>query len=63
MEDIARIEPILALGDDDGFLELGGHVQLLSQPPRTHLKISSENLKRSALEARAQLLRLALPAL
>lgn len=51
--------PILAIGDGDGFLELGGHVRFVPQPPRIGLRISVENLKASGLEARAQLLRLA----
>jgi hypothetical protein len=52
-------KPILTIGDGDGFLELGGHVRFVPQPPRIGLRISVENLKASHLEARAQLLRLA----
>lgn len=52
-------KPILTIGDADGFLELGGHVRFVSQPPHIRLSISPPNLKRSALEARAQLLRIA----
>ena len=52
-------KPILMIGDGAGFLELGGHVRFVPQPPRIALKISAENLKASGLEARAQLLRLA----
>ena len=55
----AAHKPILLIGDGDGFLELGGHVRFVPQPPRIGLRISSENLKASGLEARAQLLRLA----
>lgn len=51
--------PILTISDANGFLELGGHVQFLPQPPRTKLQISAANLRASGLEARAQLLRLA----
>lgn len=55
----AARKPILLIGDGDGFLELGGHVRFVPQPPRIGLRISPENLKASGLEARAQLLRLA----
>lgn len=55
----AAHKPILLIGDGEGFLELGGHVRFVPQPPRIALRISVENLKASGLEARAQLLRLA----
>lgn len=52
-------KPILTIGDADGFLELGGHVRFVPQPPHTRLKISVNNLKASGLTGRSQLLRLA----
>lgn len=55
----AARKPILLIGDGEGFLELGGHVRFVPQPPRIGLRISVDNLKASGLEARAQLLRLA----
>jgi hypothetical protein len=58
LQQVAR-KPILTIGDGDGFLELGGHVRFVPQPPRIGLRISVENLRASRLEARAQLLRLA----
>ena len=51
--------PVLTISDAEGFLELGGHVRFVPQPPHTRLRISPENLKSSHLESRAQLLRLA----
>lgn len=51
--------PILTIGDADGFLELGGHVRFVSQPPHTRLRISVANLKACGLMGRAQLLRFA----
>jgi hypothetical protein len=54
-----RGQPILTIGDADGFLELGGHVRFVPQPPHIRLSISAVNLRESGLEARAQLLRLA----
>lgn len=58
---LARVarKPILTVSDADGFLELGGHVRFVAQPPSTRLQISPDNLKASGLESRAQLLRLA----
>lgn len=55
---VAR-RPVLTISDADGFLELGGHVRLVEEPPRLSLRISADNLKASGLEGRAQLLRLA----
>ena len=55
---VAR-RPVLTISDADGFLELGGHVRLVEEPPRLSLRISVDNLKSSGLEGRAQLLRLA----
>lgn len=55
---VAR-RPVLTISDADGFLELGGHVRLVEEPPRLSLRISVANLKSSGLEGRAQLLRLA----
>lgn len=52
-------KPILTISDSDRFLERGGHVRFVPQPPRTALRISVENLKGSHLECRAQLLRIA----
>lgn len=52
-------KPILTISDAEGFLELGGHVRLVPQPPNVRLSISIANLKQSRLEARAQLLRIA----
>lgn len=52
-------KPILTIGDAEGFLELGGHVRFVPQPPHTRLKISVDNLKASGLAGRSQLLRLA----
>src|SRR4051812_25930994 len=52
-------KPILTISDAEGFLELGGHVRFVSQPPHTKLRVSVENLKASGLESRSQLLRLA----
>lgn len=52
-------KPILTIGDADGFLELGGHVRFVPQPPHTKLRISVENLKASGLTGRSQLLRIA----
>lgn len=52
-------KPILTISDAEGFLELGGHVRFVAQPPNIKLSISAINLKRSLLEARAQLLRVA----
>jgi hypothetical protein len=60
LQHVAR-KPILTIGDGEGFLELGGHVRFVPQPPRIALRISVDNLKASRLEARAQLLRLAAP--
>lgn len=51
-------KPILSISDGDGFLELGGHVRFVPRPPRTQLRIGVPNLRRSGLQARAQLLRL-----
>jgi len=51
--------PILVIGDADNFLELGGHVRYVVEPPHTRLRISVDNLRASGLECRAQLLRLA----
>lgn len=58
---LARLahKPILSVSDADGFLDLGGHVRFVSQPPHTKLQVSPENLKASGLESRSQLLRLA----
>jgi hypothetical protein len=58
---LARLarKPILTVSDADGFLELGGHVRFVSRPPHTVLRVSPENLKASGLDARSQLLRLA----
>lgn len=52
-------KPILTISDADGFLERGGHVLFTSQPPRTKLRVSVDNLKTSGLTSRSQLLRLA----
>lgn len=57
--DRCRGKPILTIGDADGFIELGGHVRFVSQPPHIRLSISAAHLKASSLEARAQLLRIA----
>ena len=58
---LARIanRPILTISDSDAFLMRGGHVRFVPEPPHTKLRISVENLKRSGLECRAQLLRIA----
>lgn len=58
LERCAR-RPILTISDAEGFLELGGHVRFVPQPPRTRLRISVGNLKSSGLQARPQLIRLA----
>jgi hypothetical protein len=58
LQQVAR-KPILAIGEGDDFLGLGGHVRFVPQPPRIGLRISVENLRASGLEARAQLLRFA----
>jgi len=50
-------KPILMIGDAEGFLELGGHVRFVSQPPHTRLRVSVENLRASGLIGRSQLLR------
>jgi len=54
--------PVLTVSGEDDFPALGGHVRFVSQPPHVRLGISAENLKRSGLEAQAQLLQLASPA-
>jgi hypothetical protein len=51
--------PILTISDADGFLERGGHVRFVPDPPRTRLRIAIGNLKRSGLTGRSQLLRFA----
>jgi len=51
--------PVLAIGDGDGFLELGGHIRFVPKPPRTQLRIRLANLRSSGLQVRSQLLRLA----
>ena len=51
--------PVLKVSDADGFLELGGHVSFFPQGTRVGLRISPENLRRTGLVARSQLLRLA----
>ena len=58
---LARLahRPILAIGDADGFLELGGHFRFLPRGAKIGLQVSAENLKASGLEARAEVLRLA----
>ena len=55
----AEHHPILTVSDTNDFLEMGGHVRFIAQPPHTRLQISAVNLKQSGLEARAQLLRIA----
>ncbi len=58
---LARVQhrPILTVSDTDGFLALGGHVRFVPQQAHIRLEISAENLRACALEARAQLLRIA----
>jgi hypothetical protein len=53
--------PILTVSDAPDFLEIGGHVQFVPQPAKKTLRlsVSPENLKKSGLQAEAQLLRLA----
>jgi hypothetical protein len=52
-------KPILTISDAEGFLELGGHVRFVPEPPHTRLKVSVQNLKASGLTGRSQLLRFA----
>ncbi|HVS53398.1 MAG TPA: YfiR family protein [Opitutaceae bacterium] len=54
-----RTKPILMVGDSDGFLNLGGHVQLFNRGGQVKLRLALNNLKRSDLAASAPLLRVA----
>jgi hypothetical protein len=54
-----RARPLLAVGDVDGFLRSGGHVQFFNRAGQVRLRLAAGNLKRAELSASAQLLRVA----
>ena len=54
-----RAKSVLMVSDADGFLRLGGHVQLYQRGGQFKLRIDVGNLKRSELSASAPLLRVA----
>lgn len=51
--------PVLMVSDAEGFLRLGGHVQMFNRGGQVKLRLDVENLKRAELTASAQLLRVA----
>lgn len=52
-------QPVLMIGDADGFLEAHGHVRFVPEPARTRLRVSVPNLTLSGLTSRSELLRTA----
>src|SRR5690606_4809663 len=54
-----RNKPVLTVSDADGFLPLGGHVQLYNRGGHMKLRLDVDNLQRVDLSASAQLLRVA----
>jgi hypothetical protein len=56
---VLRAKSILTVSDADGFLPLGGHVQLYSRGGQMKLRLDLDNLKRGELNPSAQLLRVA----
>lgn len=54
-----RGKPVLTVSDGDGFLPLGGHVQMFSRGGQLKLRLDADNLKRGELTASSQLLRVA----
>jgi len=54
-----REKPVLAVGDTEGFLRLGGHVQFFNRGGQVRLRLATGNLKRAELTASSQLLRVA----
>jgi hypothetical protein len=54
-----RAKPVLTVSDADGFLPLGGHVQLFNRAGQVKLRLDLKNLKRADLSASAPLLRVA----
>lgn len=54
-----RTKPVLTVSDADGFLSLGGHVQLYNRSGQMKLRLDLGNLKRAELVASAPLLRVA----
>ncbi len=54
-----RTKPILTVSDVDGFLSIGGHVQIFSRAGHLRLRVDLRNLRRAQLAASAPLLRVA----
>lgn len=52
-----RTKPMLTVSDAEGFLRLGGHVQLYNRAGQVRLRLDLRNLKRSEFGASASLLR------
>lgn len=51
--------PVLTVSDAEGFLRLGGHVQLYRQGGNVRLRVSPAGLEQAGLQASSQLLRVA----
>jgi hypothetical protein len=54
-----RTKPVLTVSDAEGFLRIGGHVQLLRRGAQLKLRLDLKNLRRAELNASAPLLRVA----
>lgn len=54
-----RDRPVLFVGNADGLLEAGGHVQFYPRGSQVRLRVSPENLRLSHLVPNSQLLRVA----
>lgn len=57
MVGVLRARPVLMVSDADGFLRLGGHVQMYNRAGQVRLRLDLGNLKRAELAASAPLLR------
>lgn len=56
---LLRSKAVLTVSDGEGFLPLGGHVQMYNRGGQVKLRLDVDNLKRAELTASAQLLRVA----
>ncbi len=54
-----RSRPVLTVSDADGFLRLGGHVQLYRQGLKVRLRVNPAGMEQAGLQPSSQLLRVA----